>query len=468
MRQDEEKLIEPKEDIDEKSLYSNNEKKLGLTKYRFVIVIVYFMLNFSCGTHWVTFASCSTTVTKLYDLQPMYVDLLSIIFMILYPISTVPESYILDNVSTRIGLCLAAIFTIGGAGVKCFIDNGIYFAYLGQGLVALFQPAILNSPAKIAAAWFDDKSRVLVTSICCGANTIGVLVGYLIHGFVFDDDKVTRNDFQWYLMIEFFITVILCLPTLIFMRTKPKIPPSNSQNNYESPPLKKSLSMLFHNSEFVKLLIVGTFIVGFINIFGTIITEYLSRYDITNDQTTYIAATANLCAIIASLIVSIIVDKTKKYKATLMFLNVAGIIFMTTAGLSLEMLSSKYRYYFAFSLYTLIISSIVPIYTTAMDYVCEITYPVGECISGGLIMCFNQIIGALGIVVSGLFEKYFPNLRFLSNSLGLLFFIISLIAIATLEGKLIRNKQDQLIEEEEDSEPRANSKSNSDEKNILH
>ena len=155
---------------------------IQLTPYRFIIVIVYFFLNFINGMHWVTFASCAAKFGKFYHLNNFLVDLFSLLFMILYPIGCIPEAYIIDNISMRIGLTISALLLIIGSFLKIFINNSIIFAYIGQFLTAVFQPAILNSPGKIAATWYNEKSRTLITSICCVSNTIGIMIGYLIHG----------------------------------------------------------------------------------------------------------------------------------------------------------------------------------------------------------------------------------------------------------------------------------------------
>ena len=161
------------------------DKIVQLTPYRYVIVIIYCLLNFINGMHWITFASCAAKFGKFYHLSTFEVDLLSLIFMILYVFFSIPEAYLMDNISMRVGLNISAILLIAGSFLKVFINTSISWAYIGQVLTALFQPAILNSPAKIAATWFDEKSRVIVTSICCSSNTIGVMIGYLIHTFVY-------------------------------------------------------------------------------------------------------------------------------------------------------------------------------------------------------------------------------------------------------------------------------------------
>ena len=133
---------------------------IELNSYRFIIVIIFFFLNFINGVHWVTFASCAAKFGKFYHLNHYMVDAFSLLFMFLYPFGCIPEAYLIDNVSMQIGLTISAICLIIGAGLKIFINTSIVFAYIGQFLTAIFQPAILNSPGKIAATWFNEKKEL--------------------------------------------------------------------------------------------------------------------------------------------------------------------------------------------------------------------------------------------------------------------------------------------------------------------
>ncbi len=53
---------------------------------------------------------------------------------------------------------ISAILTAAGAGIKCLIDFGLIYLYIGQFLAAVGQPFILNSVAKVASTWYrEDK-----------------------------------------------------------------------------------------------------------------------------------------------------------------------------------------------------------------------------------------------------------------------------------------------------------------------
>ena len=435
------------------------DSKIKLTPYRFIIVLVYFFLNFINGMHWVTFASCAAKFGKFYHLNHFSVDLFSLLYMILYPICCIPEAYIIDNISMQIGLIISASLIILGSLVKIFINNSLKYAYIGQFLTAVFQPAILNSPGKIAATWFNENSRTFVTSICCVSNTIGILVGYLVHSFVIEDNivnpKMFRDAFADYLLLEFYITTVLCVVFIFLMRNKPKNPPSISKENHQIMPLKEGMKKLFSNKNFIKLLISLTCIVGFVNIFGTIFNSYMDLYDISDKSATYTAAGSNLFGIVTALVVGIIIDKNKKYQMTLYICNIISLICLILTTILMETIDKDKLPTISFIFYTLVIGSAVPIYTSGMDFVCEITYPVGESISEGIIMSFNQIMGIIGILICDCFRTYMKEYKFLTNLFCIVLFIISLISLFLIDSDLARINKDRKEEpknEENDKE----------------
>lgn len=60
------------------------------------------------------------------------------------------------------------------------------------------------------------------------ANTLGVIFGFFMPNF-FIDEQMAKEEYKTsvgiYLFWEFMLSFILCFPTLIFMKSKPNIPP---------------------------------------------------------------------------------------------------------------------------------------------------------------------------------------------------------------------------------------------------
>ena len=77
-----------------------------------------------------------------------------------------------------------------------------------------------------------------------------------------------------------------------------------------------------------------------------------------------------------------------------------------------------------------------------MDYVIELTYPVGESISEGLIMTGNQLFGVIGTLVSDFFMEYIPKYKFLPNLFFVVLQIASFICILFIGERLKRHEKD--------------------------
>ena len=81
-----------------------------------------------------------------------------------------------------------------------------------------------------------------------------------------------------------------------------------------------------------------------------------------------------------------------------------------------------------------------PFYTIGMNYACEITYPVGESINGGIMMTMSQLAGIGGTFLCDYFISNYENKGWISNVILLGFFVISLIFILLFDEKLDRKE----------------------------
>ena len=421
------------------------------TTFRFCVVISYCLLSFANAVGWVTYSSTADKYKKAYNLSSNQVNMFGLLYMILYPIVCIPEAYLVDNINTYIALSLSSLTTLLGSLFKAF-PNKLYLAYIGQVLCSIFQPVILNSPAKINAVWFKDENRAKITTICVVSNNLGVMFGIIFHTFFVNDnseDEEYKKQFEKYVLAEFILTTIFCLPTFFLVRNKPKIPVSPSQNEYIAPPLKTSLKLLFTNKNFNILLICFTCIIGIWNMYGTIFTPYMAKYNITDSRAAIISSIANFTSIFFAMIGSYIIDKTKKFRLILLICNFCALIIMIIFTLLLELVNNlDVIFSFGIILYSSLVGFLITIHTNGMDYVCELTYPVGESQSGGIIMSMNQILG-IGLTYLGQFfideiKKY----KFITNILTCSNLLISLITLWFIEDKLLRHEKEHEKENE--------------------
>ena len=431
----------------------NNENvKFGETPYRWYVMVAYCLCVFANGFQWVTFSAIAVDFSKHYDEPSWKVNMFSLMYMIVYPFVCIPEGWLIDNYSTRLGIIIASATTLAGSALKLLVnvDNSLAACFVGQFLSSLFQPALLNSPGKIAANWFREDIRTVICTICCLADTVGIFVGFLWNlGFI--KENSSTNDFKdqvfTYMLSEFILNVVFCVPAFFIFKDKPDIPPSPSQaeDNTEKPGLIDSLRMLFTNIRFIYLLIATLFVVGYYDVMGTIINSLFDMYGLTGQQSSVIYAVSSVAGMLSSLVISWLLDKYKKFKLFMIVLCVLGTIFQALFTLLLELIESKglNAYAIGLVLYTLVNMIVVPFYTIGMNYACEITYPVGESINGGIMMTMSQLSGIGGTFLCDYFISNEKEKRWISNVILLGFFAVSCVFVFLFDEKLDRQEIEQ-------------------------
>ena len=427
-------------------------------------MISYCLCTFANGFQWVTFSAIASKFGYHYNLESWKVNMFSLIYMILYPFVCLPEGHLVDNYSTRLGIIIASFCTILASGLKLLINQSIFWCYLGQFMASLFQPALLNSPGKISANWFRDDIRTLICTLCCLSDSIGIFIGFLWNLMFIDEQEENGDEYKSqvfnYLLSEFILSFAFCLPSFFIVKNKPDIPPSPSQvedsRSNTSPNIQaqnltllESVKLLFKNKRFIYLLISTLFVVGYYNVIGTIINPLFELYSISGNNASIIYFISNILGMISSVTISKIVDKNNKFKLSMIILCVLGTIFEILLTIFLEIFkpenqneNSKTEFAIALIINSLVTIVVMPFYTIGMNYACEITYPVGESINGGIMMSVSQISGIGGTFLCDYFITNFPEKKWITNLIMSLFFCIACIFVFLFDDKLDRHEID--------------------------
>ena len=427
-------------------------------------MISYCLCTFANGFQWVTFSAIATKFGFHYNLESWKVNMFSLIYMILYPFVCIPEGHLVDNYSTRLGIIIASFCTMLASGLKLLINYNMLWCYLGQFMAAVFQPALINSPGKISANWFREDIRTLICTLCCLADSIGIFIGFLWNLMFIDENEADTEKYKqqvfYYLLSEFILSVVFCLPSFFIMKNKPDIPPSPSQaedsrsssiqnSKTQNLSLMQSIKVLFTNKRFIYLLISTLFVVGYYNIIGTIINPLFEMYSISGNDSSILFFVSNILGMISSVIISKIVDKNNKFKLAMIILCVLGTIFQILLTIFLEIFkpetkveNSKTEFIIAIIIYSLVSIVVMPFYTIGMNYACEITYPVGESINGGIMVSVSQISGIGGTFLCDYFINEYAEKKWISNLIMSLFFCIACVFVFLFDDKLDRHEID--------------------------
>ncbi len=223
------------------------------------------------------------------------------------------------------------------------------------------------------------------------------------------------------------------------MKSKPKIPPSLSQQTQKSYNLsiKDSLTNLFNNNSYILLLISFTCTNGFYNFYPVIINDYLSNYFINQTAISYIFIFTLTGGLFGTFTLSIIVDRLRIYKFPCLIMNGLMIFSFSISTALLEMFNDTHE---NLDTFILIICStfygfcLMSLYTLHIDFACELTYPIGESISIATMHVFSQTAGAASTFLVNYFLTSYERYRFLPNFFSIGLFVISMFALFFIKG----------------------------------
>ena len=88
-----------------------NKTEIKIYPYRWIILSLYVLITIIIEIQWLTFASISEVAQQFYHTSPLRIDFLSMIYMIVFIIMSIPASYIIDTWGLKKGLMIGALLT---------------------------------------------------------------------------------------------------------------------------------------------------------------------------------------------------------------------------------------------------------------------------------------------------------------------------------------------------------------------
>jgi len=371
--------------------------------YRFLILFMHSMANLFTAVTYITCSPITSDLETIYSYSYLVVSLSSLIYMFTFIPINFPGDYIMDHMGLRKGMILGVLFTISGSWVRILVNRNFLFVILGQFISSLGQPFIVNSPAKIAATWFNQNNRVKATTFLSIIGPIGIGLGFLIPGIAMGDQNILTNDEKKdrvynIMFYEALIFTILNLPTFFFFRKQPKTPPS-----YSEKVMKIGFCRSFHktitNKNYVLFLFYHGLVYGCFNSQAVIMNMVLKPFGYTDFDNGLVGAVLIVFGLAGSIVISMFISKTQKYK---FWLGICTLGYIISVILMIFLLDTG-------SVYILMISVMVlgffglPILPISFEFACEINFPIGETFTCGLLVCFVQIIAIVCSLVLEIF-----------------------------------------------------------------
>jgi len=322
---------------------------------------------------------------EFYGVDEFLVIFISLVFLIVYIPITFLATWLIDKYEFKIGASIGALL-MGVFGFLRFIAGNNYILALIFSIgIAIAQPFLLNTITKLSANWFPETERTTATGISLIATGLGVALGMIMTPIL-----VINLNFRSMLLIYGILALISSIIFVILVKSKPPTPPSTNAA-IDKIYMLKGFKLLFSNRNFVILTVIFTLGMGTFNM----ITTYIELIVIPRGFDSIFAGILGMAllsgGIAGTIIMSLLSDKLKHRKSIM-------ILSMIIATVSLLIFS------FSYNALLLIISiacfgfGLMGSGPVTLEYAVDVTKPVPEASSNGILMMGGAIGGIIFIV----------------------------------------------------------------------
>jgi sugar phosphate permease len=367
---------------------------------------------------WITFAPISSIVAGLYLVTDLDVAFLSMIFMIVYLPVSIPSAYVIDSKGFRYACGVGAVITAVFAVLRAWAPSYL-LVFVFQAGIAVGQPFVFNSPTKLARRWFPAKERGLATGLGTMAIFLGIALGLLLTPIITLSFSPTIVGYTIMMYGYAFIAVIAAILFILVARERPATPPEPGEPEEEK--MITGLRRILGIKQFLILEVLFFVGMGIFNGVATWIEQILSdRFAAAFVIAGLVGAVMIVGGIIGAVIIPALSDRFRRRKPfILLSLGMAVPLTFVLAyhpDLNVLLVASFLLGFF-----------LMPSLPLGLQAGAELTAPVPEGTSAGVLMIFGQLGGIVLILA----------MDAVSSAFGLFFWAMVMLVVLNVIALLV-------------------------------
>lgn len=348
--------------------------------YRWVMLALFMVMVAANQVLWITFAPITVDASSFFKVSDLMIGILSMSFMIVYMVVSIPASWIIDTYGIKIGAGIGALLTGTFGLMRGWAGADFNMVLMAQIGIAIGQPFLLNSITKLSALWFPMEERATAAGLGTLSMYIGILAGMVVTPVLF-----TSNGLIGMMNVYGIGAAIIAVIFLVFSRNAPPTPPCEAHGE-ERALAMDGFRLMFKSRDFWLLMIIFFIGLGVFNSVTTWIENIMMPRGFTAVQAGNTGGAMIVGGIVGALIMPFLSDYYRRRTPFIMIalagatLGLIGITFATSYQLLLT---------FGAMLGFFLLSS-GPI---GFQYGAEITFPASEGTSNGWLLLMGQISG---------------------------------------------------------------------------
>jgi nitrate/nitrite transporter NarK len=358
--------------------------------YRWIVLALYSLLSLTIEIQWLTFAPIAREARSAYGVSAFQIDLLSLVFLVLFLVVCIPASHAIDRYGVRKAVGFGALLTgaFGLAkGVLASTYLGVLVCQIG---LAVAQPFILNAVTKVALDWFPLRERATAVGIATLAQFLGFIVVSLAAPRMVEAAGGSYS-LGTGLMTWGAISAVAAAAFLLLVRDAPEAQRSREAADQQPPGPRGLLHVLGQRD--VALVVALFFIgLGIFNAIATCIDQICERSGLTSADSGAILGAMFIAGVVGAIAIPPLSDRLGRRKPFLVAataLTAPGLAGMTFGQSYGVMLAS------AAVVGCFLLGAAGPI---GFQYAAEVSRPAPESLSQGLVLLAGQVAGIVFVV----------------------------------------------------------------------
>ncbi|HMI94306.1 MAG TPA: MFS transporter [Polyangiales bacterium] len=351
--------------------------------YRWLVLLAFCVLSAAVQVQWLTFAPIAREARAYFAVSALQLDLLSLVFMGVYLLASIPASYAIDTYGLAAGVRIGAALTLGFALARAAFHSSYGLVLLAQIGLAVGQPFVLNAGTKLAGQWFPIRERALAVGLATLSQFIGIIAVMVAMPALIADQPIgvalPRALWLWA-----GVAGAAALFAAAGVRERPPSPPGPEEPR-ES--MRAGLARIAQQRDMIVLLVLFTLGLGMFNAISTCIDQICEAKGLDVEQTGMVGAAQLIAGVVGAVVLPIASDKLRSRRGMLVFCMLGmlpGLVGLAWARdyASLLIASGLLGFF--------LLGGGAPI---GFQYAAEISHPAPESTSQGLLLMAGQASG---------------------------------------------------------------------------
>lgn len=387
-----------------------------IRRRRWLILTLYSLVGVLNFGMWLTFATLPMETTSAFeDVQPWMASLLSVVVGFGYLLGAVPAGRVLTaTTGLRSAMLWASWINLSGSLLRCLggVLRSFWAVFSGQLLVGIAQPFFMAAPAQLSKEWFPSREHGLATSIGILSQVLGQALIFLIGPAVASLPVLLASQ----LVAS---ALLLCAIWWLFLSSHSpprELPPTAPDSSTREAPNEGLLvaralpcwhrlpcsHRLLHSRSFGVLAFTSAVLIGTFWTLSTELEHLLLPLGYTEQEIGYIGFTFIGSGMLGLLCAGPALDRTHAYQS----LTNACAVGASLSGLALVAVAAPSNFGPLMLVCALLGFWLTAIQAVALETAAEITFPLAESASSGLI--FGAAVGVyctLPFVIDALLDR---------------------------------------------------------------